>query len=66
MTGEKELRSTLSAEFEKANFEAKFKSRILSSTDELTYYEDPVLTFEDSLIYGCSLELDYQQFKDFC
>jgi len=34
--------------------------------DEKTYYEDPVLTFEDSLIYGCSVHLDYQEFKDFC
>lgn len=25
-----------------------------------------MLTFEDSLIYGCSIELDYEQFKDFC
>ena len=34
--------------------------------DVSTYYEDPVLTFEDSLIYGCSLQLTLDELEDFC
>ena len=30
------------------------------------YYDDPVLTFEDSMIYGCTLEFDLSQLQDFC
>ena len=38
----------------------------IDSVDVKTYFEDPILTFEDSLVYGCSIELDLQEFKDFC
>jgi len=31
------------------------------------YYDDPVLTFEDSMVYGCTLELDYEELtNEFC
>lgn len=30
------------------------------------YFDDPVLTFEDSFVYGCSIELTYDELKDFC
>jgi len=39
---------------------------MIENADVKTYYEDPVLTFEDSLIYGCSIELNLEEFKDFC
>ena len=39
---------------------------IIDTTDVKTYFEDPVLTFEDSLIYGCSVQLNHEEFKDFC
>lgn len=31
---------------------------LIETADEKTYFEDPVLTFEDSLMYGCSLDLN--------
>ena len=51
------------------NFELdKFKEKymMVDNVDVKTYYEDPVLTFEDSLIMGCSIELNLEEFKDFC
>lgn len=30
------------------------------------YTEDPQFTFEDSIIYGCHMDMDYLQLKDFC
>ena len=40
----------------------RLNSDIIDTADVKTYYEDPVLTFEDSLVYGCSLELDLAEF----
>lgn len=34
--------------------------------DELTYFSDPVLTFEDSMFYGCTLELTKDELSNFC
>ena len=39
---------------------------VIDSIDEPLYYDDPVLTFEDSMIYGCTLELDLNELQDFC
>lgn len=30
------------------------------------YTEDPLLTFEDSILYGCHLDLDFNGLRDFC
>ena len=40
----------------------RLNSDIIDTADVKTYYEDPVLTFEDSLVYGCSLELNLAEF----
>jgi len=32
----------------------------------LTYFDDPVLTFEDSMLYGCTLELTQAELMQFC
>ena len=34
---------------------------LIDSYKQKTYFEDPVLTFEDSLIYGCKLELTLEE-----
>ena len=39
---------------------------LIQDSDEKTYYEDPILSFEDSTIYGCSLELTLEELRDFC
>ena len=39
---------------------------LLNTVNDLTYFEDPVLTFEDSLIFGCSLHFTYDELEDFC
>jgi len=39
---------------------------LIENSDEKTYYEDPILSFEDSTIYGCSLELTLEELRDFC
>ena len=38
----------------------------IADSDEKTYFEDPVLSFEDSIIYGCKMELNLDELKDFC
>ena len=39
---------------------------LIESSDDKTYFEDPVLTFEDSMVYGCTLELTMAELKEFC
>ena len=39
---------------------------LIGNYEEKTYFEDPVLTFEDSLVYGCKLELTLEELQDFC
>jgi len=34
--------------------------------NKLLYFDDPVLTFEDSMVYGCTLELTKLELKTFC
>lgn len=33
---------------------------------DLKYIEDPLLTFEDSILTGCHLDLTYDELRDFC
>jgi len=30
------------------------------------YYDDPVLGFTDSMLYGCHLDLTYEELESFC
>ena len=34
--------------------------------DEKHYFEDPQLTFDDSLLYGCHMDMNYDELKEFC
>jgi len=38
----------------------------LKNIKEKLYLNDPVLTFEDSMLYGCYLELTYAELDSFC
>ena len=38
----------------------------INKVTEPLYIEDPVLTFEDSMLYGCTLNLNFEELKDFC
>lgn len=38
----------------------------MSSPEDIKYFEDPTITFDDSIIYGCHLDLDYKGLEDFC
>ena len=33
---------------------------------KISYFEDPQLTFGDSIIYGCYLDLNFEDLKKFC
>ena len=33
---------------------------VIEAIDDPMYYDDPVLTFEDSMMYGCTLEMDLE------
>lgn len=39
---------------------------LIETADEKTYFDDPVLTFEDSLTYGCSMDLNLAELQEFC
>jgi hypothetical protein len=38
----------------------------IENFEDLKYYEDPTLTFDDSVVAGCHLDLTYNELKDFC
>jgi hypothetical protein len=38
----------------------------IESVKELLYYDDPVFTFEDSMLYGCTVELSQAELTNFC
>jgi hypothetical protein len=38
----------------------------MTNSQDLKYFDDPTLTFEDSIITGCHLDLNYQELMDFC
>ena len=44
-------------------FTDPFIHMMVDTVDVNTYFEDPVLSFEDSLIYGCSLSLNLEELK---
>lgn len=33
----------------------------VQSTDEELYFDDPLLTFDDSVVYGCKVQLNLQE-----
>ena len=39
---------------------------LMNDFTDSKYFEDPTLSFEDSIITGCHLDLDFNQLKDFC
>ena len=39
---------------------------LINKVTETMYLDDPVLTFEDTMLYGCNLSLNYEELKDFC
>ena len=38
----------------------------MSAPEDIKYFDDPVLTFDDSIVYGCHLDLNFQELKNFC
>jgi Protein of unknown function (DUF1619) len=38
---------------------------LIQTMDELTYFDDPVLTFEDSMVYGCSVDFNLAELLQF-
>jgi hypothetical protein len=38
----------------------------IAKPEDHTYYDDPDLTFADSIVYGCKLRLTYDEFFSFC
>lgn len=38
----------------------------MTDITENMYLDDPVLSYVNSMVYGCSLEFTYDELKDFC
>ena len=49
------------------SFENKGTDKALTQTvNEPIYLDDPIMTFEDSMVYGCSMYLNNDELKEFC
>jgi hypothetical protein len=53
------LQKSLISDLKTSNF-------LISTPDEELYFDDPTLLFDDSTIYGCSLQLTKDELKKFC
>jgi len=45
---------------------AAYAKLLRTWTQNVPYTEDPPLTFDDSILYGCHLDLTYEELKSFC
>jgi hypothetical protein len=41
-------------------------SPLIQTQEDLNYFEDPFLTFDDSTVYGCHLDFDFAELQAFC
>ena len=48
-----------------ADSSLKQKSLVRTVNDKM-YFDDPVFTFQDSMIYGCTVSMNYAELQDFC
>jgi len=39
---------------------------LLDDFSDTRYFEDPVLSFSDSLLTGCHVDLNFEELRDFC
>ena len=42
------------------------KTFLIKNENEFNYFDDPLLTFEDSILTGCHLDLTYDELQKFC
>ena len=38
----------------------------MENSKDYKYYNDPIITFEDSIVTGCHLDLNYAELQTFC
>ena len=38
----------------------------MKTVEDKMYFDDPVFTFQDSMIYGCTVSMNYAELQDFC
>jgi hypothetical protein len=39
---------------------------MIEDMSKKTYYDDPLMTFEDSSVHGCTVDLTYAELETFC
>lgn len=39
---------------------------MIEDMSKKTYYDDPLMTFEDSSVHGCTVDLTYDELETFC
>ena len=39
---------------------------LINDLSEKLYFDDPVFTFEDDMMFGCTLSMDYAELEKFC
>ena len=39
---------------------------VMTDVDDVKYFEDPILTFDNSIVYGCHMDLNYDELQEFC
>lgn len=46
--------------------QTEVSSYVMEDENDVKYFEDPILKFDDSIVYGCHLDLNFDELKTFC
>ena len=58
----KKTLTTPSVDISKLKNEAKFDvNKDVADSDDYKYYNDPAVTYEDSIVTGCHLDLNFEE-----
>lgn len=57
------IKKTIAAANDEHNEVTDFE---MEDETDVKYFEDPLLSFDDSIVYGCHLDFNLAELKDFC
>lgn len=51
---------------ELVNKNPEIKNGMIPTMETKLYFDDPLMTFEDSSVHGCTIDLTFDELKEFC
>jgi len=48
------------------NKNQEIKNGMIPTMETKLYFDDPLMTFEDSSVHGCTIDLTFDELKEFC